>query len=44
MNDTLLSQQVADHKVDPYERIISDLQGQHFSAVDPFLAIGHQEL
>lgn len=36
MNDTLLSQQVADHGVDLYERIISDLQGQHFSVVDSF--------
>ena len=36
MNDTLLSQQVADHRVDLYERIISDLQGQHFGVVDSF--------
>ena len=44
MNDTLLCQQVADHRVDSYERIISELQGKHFSVVDSFLAIGHQEL
>lgn len=36
MIDTLLSQQVADRRVDLYERIISDLQDQQFSVVDSF--------